>query len=827
MAQQDTSRSRTKWFAPCLLGFVLAWGNTLALVPETHAQPRPSSSQRRAVKAKAKAKTKAPNRQRQLIATAHKHAPTLMPRTEPEEPSAENREDVEGRQQWFVYERSYPFDELPAEGRREAWDASVTFNLEAESVMPTWKSIGPMPTRSDLYANWGDTSGRINSIAISPANPNIVLVGGSTGGVWRSEDGGDTFRPVSDDQIDLAVGSIAFAPSNPNIVYAGMGDAHGGYNGSGVLRSTDAGKTWARVNNQTLPAPGRIFRVAVDPNDPNRVYVAQFSYSSGNDLFAGGLFYSTDGGVNWKRTLFGLPRDLVLHPTNPNTIYVGMARVDRPTSQPAGLYRSTDGGDTWERIYTSPYAATQDIRVAVTPADPNRVYLYLGGVAQGSTAREIRLTTSQDGGSSWETRRLNEVVDAGQFGYNTYFHADPANAETLYVGSRDVYKSTNGGGNWANINNSFTVTGGYNPRLSNAHPDQHSLAFLPGNSNVLFIGNDGGLYKSEDAGKTFKSKNQTLSLSQFVGLAIDPRNPKTTLAGAQDNGTQLRLENGEWEEIISGDGGQCVFSPTVPDVIFTSYIYGVIYRFTPTSARQVASERIFGEFSTPRVRFYPPFTSTRDGRLYFGSWRLFISRNQGDTWYTPGWATDLTRSASDTLNAIGVNDTNSDVIYTGSTQGRVMVTQDGGESWRDITDGLPNRVIKSIVTDPTNPAIAYLTVSGYRSGHVFKTTNYGASWKDISGNLPDIPTNALVLDPITSNSLYVGTDIGVFRSINDGQAWELLNRGMPPVIVMALAAHPSGIIQAATYGRGVYEINLRTTLTDSQAPSPTHKEKQQ
>ncbi len=816
---QNTFCSRPRWFVPALLSLVLALGNTL--FSETSAQAPRATQQRRA----GKTKPKATNPHRSLLASLRKHPATPMPRTE--EPAAENYEDVEGRQQWFVYERSYPFAEIPAEGRREAWDASATFNLEADGVIPTWKSIGPKPTRSDLYANWGDTSGRINSIAISPANPNIVLVGGSTGGVWRSENGGETFTPVSDDQIDLAVGYLAFAPSNPNIVYAGMGDAHGGYNGSGVLRSTDAGKTWTRVNNQTLPAPGRIFRVGVDPNDPNRVYVAQYAYASGNDLFAGGFFYSTDGGVNWKRTLFGLPRDLVLHPTNPQTIYVGMVRVDRPANQPAGLYRSTDGGETWERIYTSPYASTQDLRVAVTPAAPNRVYVYLGGVPQGSTAREIRLTASLDGGGSWETRRLNEVVDAGQFGYNTYFYADPANANTLYVGSRDVYKSTDGGAAWTNLNNSFSVNGSYNPLRSNAHPDQHSLAFSPGNSNILFIGNDGGLYKSEDAGKTFKSKNQTLSLSQFVGLAIDPRNPRISLAGAQDNGTQLRMENGEWEEIISGDGGQCVFSPTLPNVIFTSYIFGVIYRFTPTSARQVASERIFGEFSTPRVRFYPPFTSTRDGRLYFGSWRLFISRNQGDTWYTPGWATDLTRNASDTINAIGVNDANSDVIYTGSTQGRVMVTRDSGNRWNDVTAGLPNRVIKSIVTDPLNPAIAYLTVSGYRSGHIFKTTNYGANWQDISGNLPDIPTNAVVLDPLAPTTLYVGTDIGIFRSSNNGQIWELLNRGIPPVIVMALATHPSGIIQAATYGRGVYEINVQTTLTDSQAPSPTHKEKQQ
>ena len=277
----------------------------------------------------------------------------------------------------------------------------------------------------------------------------------------------------------------------------------------------------------------------------------------------------------------------------------------------------------------------------------------------------------------------------------------------------------------------------------------------------------------------------------------------------------MRLPNGEWEEIISGDGGLCAFSPLDPALFFTTYVQGALYRFRRgTFVGEFGNQRLFGETSAARIRFYPPFTSTRDGRLYFGSWRLFISRNQGDTWYTPGWAVDLTRSATDSINTIGVSDINPDVIYTGSAQGRVMVTQDGGGSWRDITDGLPNRVIKSIATDPSNPARAYLTVSGYRSGHVFKTTDYGTTWQDISGNLPDIPANALVFDPLNPKLIYVGTDIGVFRSTNDGQAWELLNRGMPPVVVMALAAHPSGIIQAATYGRGVYELDLRTDLTD-------------
>jgi photosystem II stability/assembly factor-like uncharacterized protein len=668
------------------------------------------------------------------------------------------------------------------------------------------------------------TSGRINSIAISPADPKIVLVGAATGGIWRSTDGGETFAPVSDNQVDLAVGYISFAPSNPNVVYAGMGDVDNSYLGTGVLKSTDAGKTWQRVSNDTLPPLGFIMRLEVDPKDANRVYVAQFARLFSGGLFSSGFYYSADGGVNWKRTLIGLPRDLVLSPADSKTLYVGIVRVDQPGNPPAGLYRSTDGGETWSLLYASPYASTSDLRVAVTPADPNRIYVYVGGFPTGVNTRELRLATSTDNGSTWESRRLNGLIDTGQFGYNTYLFADPSQANTLYIGTRDVFKSTDGGASWDNLNNSFTLTGGYTPRRSNAHPDQHIMAFLPGNSSAFFIGNDGGLYKTEDGGKTFKSKNQTLSLSQFVGLAISPFDPRLTVGGTQDNGSQLRDLDGQWYEIVGGDGGNVVFSPQNPNLFFTTYVFGAIFRLSGNVFRQVGTEAIFGEFGSPRIRFYAPFTGTNDGRLYFGTWRLFLSRNQGDTWYTPGWGFDLTKNPSDTINAIGVSNLNSDVIYTGSAQGRVMVTQDGGDFWTEITRGLPNRTIKSIVTDPRNPAVAYLTVSGYASGHVFKTTNYGANWRDISGNLPDIPTNALAFDPLTPGVIYVGTDIGVFRSTNDGLSWEILNQGMPPVVVMALAAHPSGIIQAATYGRGIYELNLRTNTADKSSPVPIHKE---
>lgn len=793
------------------------------VLPAAATSRRHSAHKQRPAKTKARVRSKS-----QRLIALRQQTQKRTPRREEEE-ATEAKEDPGGRRDWFAFERSYPFDELPADARRTAWEAVASnnpFAATTEAVIPTWRAIGPRPTNSFFPNNWGRTSGRINSIAISPADPRLVLLGAATGGVWRSEDGGETFVPVSDNQVDLAVGSIAFAPSNPRIVYAGMGDADNGYLGTGVLKSTDAGQTWQRISNNTLPTPGQIMRLEVDPTDANRVYVAQFVRLSNGTFFSSGFFYSTDGGENWRRTLVGLPRDFVLSPANAQTLYVGISRVDQGTNSPAGVYRSTNGGETWSVAYTPFPSATRDIRVAVTPAAPNNVYAYVGGTnAQG--AFETRFATSQDGGATWTSRIVTSQIDPNQFTYNNYLAIDPQHANTIYVGARDVYKTTDGGLTWANLNNNFTLANQYRPARSNAHPDQQTQAFVPNTPNTFFIGNDGGLYKTTDGGRTFTAKNQSLSISQIVGMDISPFDPTATLIGTQDNGTQLRLADGRWIEWATGDGGATLFHPKNARVFYTSYVRGSITRhdLARRSEIDIGDERTFGEFSaSPRINFYPPIKGTSDGRLYFGSWRLFMSNDNGDTWYTPGWAVDLTHDASDRINALGVSNASPDVIYTGSALGRVMVTRDGGDSWTDITIGLPTRTIKSITPDAKNPAVAYLTVSGYLTGHVFKTTNYGADWQDISGNLPDIPTSAFLFDPLAAGVLYVGTDIGVFRSTNDGQTWEVLKQGMPPVVVTALAAHASGLIQAATYGRGVYELNLKSAAAEERAPDRTDKE---
>ncbi|HNG33043.1 MAG TPA: BACON domain-containing carbohydrate-binding protein, partial [Blastocatellia bacterium] len=303
----------------------------------------------------------------------------------------------------------------------------------------------------------------------------------------------------------------------------------------------------------------------------------------------------------------------------------------------------------------------------------------------------------------------------------------------------------------------------------------------------------------------------TLSLSQFVGLAIHPTDASRSYGGTQDNGNQKRLTGGVWREFFSGDGGRTVLNPLNPSTVFITFVYGGIYRFDNNGDSFIAtvgSNSTFGESdAAPRIAFFPPFTGNGvNSNLYFGTWRLFVSTDLGANWTAPGGTFDQTKGGSDVLSALAVARGNTNVIYSGSRQGRAMISNDGGASWTNISTGIPNRSITSLTVHPTDAAMAFLTVSGYGTGHIFKTLNGGVNWTDISGNLPDIPVNALLIDPLNSATLYAGTDIGVFRSDTGGGTWAGFNSGMPPVIVTALAAHPSGLIQAATFGRGVYEL---------------------
>jgi hypothetical protein len=766
----------------------------------------------------------------------------------------DEREVINPRQQWFMMQRAYPFDAPPAEGRLKAWltrpkDAGrgKEGDSDTRSLAQTWRSIGPSPTTPAFPNNWGVTSGRLNAVAVHPTAPNIILIGASTGGIWRSTDGGANFVPVTDTHVDLAVGSIAFSKSNPSVVYAGMGDLDNGYFGTGVLKSTDAGATWARVSNGTLPSLATTAEIEVDPTNPNRVYILQATYTgttsyndptpTNNSLFRSGFFLSEDGGVNWRRTLAGRPRDIAIHPSNPQILYVGMTLVDPLGVIPAGaagIYKSLDGGASWLPAPTftaTSGASTSDVRIAVTPAAPERLYVISG------TRTAVRVDISDNGGLTW-TNKPTTGIDPGQFGYNAYLYVHPSDANTIYVGTRDIYKSTNDGDSWEGVTKNFSGTNfAYSPFNSNTHPDQHAFAFAPNDPNTIYVGNDGGISKSTNGGATFTSLNASLTLTQFVGISMHPTDPAISYGGTQDNGTQRRIVGtNTWREFSSGDGGRSVVNAANPDMVFTTYIYGRVNRFTNNGlnfSATIANNSTFGEPSTgQRIAFYPPMVGNGvDKTIYFGTYRLFTcaacdtaTNDSPANWTAPAGTADLTKGTGDVLSAIGVERaaySGAQVIYTGSARGRVMVSQDGGMNWTDRTAGLPDRFVESITVHPANPATAIITYGGFGTGHVFRTTDFGASWTNIGGTpgqataIPNVPVSAFLIDPTTPGTLYAGSDIGVFRSTDNGATWATFNNGLLPAVVTGFATSAGGVIQLSTYGRGAYELTNSATYTIS------------
>lgn len=641
-----------------------------------------------------------------------------------------------------------------------------------------WQLLGPRPITNEFWSGRRNASGRVVSVAPHPTDANTVYIGSASGGVWKTTDAGLTWVPLTDELASLNHGAVAIDPSNPDTIYAGTGEWTVQSVGDGLFRSLDGGLSWERIG--TIEEVGvTCSRIIVDPTDPQTIHVT------------GGRGYvrSTDGGQTWTVQLSGSASDLALDSTNPAVLYVGRYGD--------GIYKSTDGGDTFTRLYNG--LAGNDVRrvlVALAPSDPAVLYAVFINSANGLRG----FYRSTNGGTSWSEQVGTPNFPTPQGWYDAFVIVDPADAATVYCGGvfpsyavAGIIKSTDGGRNWTDI--TIDQAG------EQVHPDEQAAAFGP--DGTLWIGNDGGVWKSVDDGQHWINCNDTLTLTQNYQIALHPTDPTQVLGGTQDNGTVARFENVlPWPQIRGGDGGFLAYDHQQPEIRYITYVYLAVYR-----QFNGQTTNITGPWTMDTRPFIAPLVMDPNDShtLYGGTTRVWkTSDAHADATWTA--ISPHSISGDGTLNAIAVAPSNSNVIYAGATSGRIAVTYDQ-TTWHNRTPTFALGQISDILIDPTDAAVAY--VSSYRTTgpRIVRTEDYGLTWRNVSGDLPaGVSGTALEVDwRFDPPTLYLGTGAGVWESHDGGHTWVKDGPDLPNVNIGDLRIdYGTGAITAGTYGRGAW-----------------------
>jgi photosystem II stability/assembly factor-like uncharacterized protein len=682
-------------------------------------------------------------------------------------------------------------------------------------------------------------SGRIAAIDAVAGPPLTIYVGAASGGVWKSADGGVTFRPVFDEHPQ-SIGAIAVDPTNSQTVWVGTGESwvrNSVSIGSGVYRTTNGGERWERMG---LADSERIARIVVHPRHGDTVFVCATGHLwDGND--ERGVYKTTDGGKSWTRALF-VNRDtgcsdLAIDPQDPRILYAGMwqfrRRPDFFTSggPGSGLFKSTDGGETWQALTRGlPDGDKGRVAVAVAPSRPSVVYAVV-------EAKRTALYRSDDLGERWTEVNASNTVQARPFYFAT-LTVDATDFNRVYKPGFSLGISTDGGKSFT----SFLTAG------ASVHGDHHAVWVNPKNPHELILGTDGGVYLSADRGNHWRHV-RALPVSQFYEVSYDMAFPYNVYGGLQDNGTWTGpsrgtggVQNRHWRNIGFGDGFHAFPDPVDPDIVYVEFQGGNLQRVRQSTG-EVKEIKPYARAGEPPLRFNwntPIHLSpTQPGTMYYGGQFLFRSRDRGDSWerISPDLTTNdaakqrqpasggltvdnTTAENHTTIYTIGESPRSPNVIWVGTDDGNLQVTRDAGKTWSNVAAnvGVPRGTWVSHV-DPSRYAegTAYATFDGHATGdmkpYVYRTTDFGATWAALAGDGIEGYAHVVKEDVENPNLLFVGTELGLFLSLDGGREWTRFTGNLPRVAVRDLAIHPrEHDLIIGTHGRGIYILDDLTPL---------------
>ena len=713
--------------------------------------------------------------------------------------------------------RAYPDADIPQDKFYSAYEFSRDrmHQLNTGRSPEPWKTLGPT-----------NIGGRCLSLAIDPIDTSIVYVGSASGGLWKSTTGG--IGPVAWSYVETgfpvqAVSAIVINKSNPNIIYIGTGENYGyhaslngldnrltrGMYGMGILKSTNAGASWTKSLDWTYQSRTGIWKILINPKNPSVLYAGTSE----------GIYRSNDAGSNWTQQLnYKMIVDMEIDPIDTNVVYASVGDLPNISPIPAiGIFKTVDSGNNWSQLTNGlPSSWTGKTTIELYKKNPKIII-----ASVSNTLSYIGIFKSTDAGISWSPGSTSVPI-GNQGWYNNALLIKEDDSSKVFVGTLDVESSSDGGMNFTTVSHWFKWYEGLNgPGEPEGppdyiHADLHNFSTNPKDNNKIYIVNDGGVYRTNDFGKTFYACNGGLVTSQFYNsFANSYQDSNFAIGGLQDNRAAIYMgySNNAFYKTFAGDGFWSGINSVNDSIMYTEYTCGSFFKSTDRGNvwNQVGfpnggNSNIFC-FSTPFL-----VCKADPSVIYGGGNGVYKSTDGGTVWDGPFGNSEMSGMK---VLSMAVSDKSTDTLYCGTAGGSplpggVFRSFNGGINWENISGNLPiNNYAIDMNVNQNNVKEVFITYGGFGNGHVFRSTNAGTNWTDISAGLPDVPTESVVSDPLYPSNIYVGNDIGVYVSTNSGSTWNLFSTGMHTALVFDLSiSYPNRKLRAATYGSGIWERPL-------------------